>query len=341
MGVRQHNDHLSVNSIVMPVLLSLLIIGAVVYYFYKDRKKPSENPAQTVNSTNTESPEKTVTPQIQQNPNHPKHTKKSVNQETQKRQQMFNQVIWDDGVRKLFFADNTPKLIYKGTEYHFSGHGYEPMTIILDKGGEVAYIHNSFLVDEECKEFVKNPKYLCCTITGHKHNAKHFCMLLTTAIDYGYDWQINDLESKMFSLERFAQREVFYNADGIEFGIYGHEIEDDSAEPDDEPKTHFEYDIIYIIVDGKKYRLEDANMDHIGQLGIFEMGKRKPKIRINGTKGSVIAAYTDEWRSGETFTPFGRPCDTKTFCEMMAYAIREGKQEYSFEKLENAIKTIQ
>lgn len=305
----------------MPFLLSfLVIIAAVVYCQYKKPKDESPKPeASASKATSSLAPPTDKAPA-------PKPD---------------NQVIWDDGVRKLFFADNTPKLIYKGTEYHFSGHGYEPMTIILDKGGEVAYIHNSFLVDEECKEFVKNPKYLCCTITGHKHNAKHFCMLLTTAIDYGYDWQINDLESKMFSLERFAQREVFYNADGIEFGIYGHEIEDDSAEPDDEPKTHFEYDIIYIIVDGKKYRLEDANMDHIGQLGIFEMGKRKPKIRINGTKGSVIAAYTDEWRSGETFTPFGRPCDTKTFCEMMAYAIREGKQEYSFEKLENAIKTIQ
>ena len=236
-------------------------------------------------------------------------------------------VIWEDDLRKLFFAGDTPKLMYKGKEYDFGGHGYEPMTLILDQDGVVAYIHNSFLVDEECKEFVKNPKYLCSAITGHKPNAKHFCMLLTTAIDYGYDWQINDLEHKMFSLERFAQREVFYNADGIEFGIYGQEIQDDidPAELDDEPKTHFEDDIMYIIVDGKEYHLEDANMDRLGQLGIFEMG-------------TVIAAYTDEWRSGETFTPFGRPCDTKTFCEMMAYAIREGKPEYSFEKLENAIK---
>lgn len=337
--MRQHNDHLSVNSIVMPVLLSLLIIGAVVYYFYKDRKKPSENPAQTVNSTNTESPEKTVTPQIQQNPNHPKHTKKSVNQETPKRQQMFNQVIWDDGVRKLFFAGNTPKLIYKGTEYHFSGHGYEPMTIILDKDGEVAYIHNSFLVDDECKEFAKNPKYLCGTITGHKHNAKHFCMLLTTAIDYGYDWQINDLESKMFSLERFAQRVIFYKTDDIEFGIYGYEIDDeyDTEEEDDEPKTHFEYDVMYIIVDGKEYRLEDANMKRVGQLGIFEKDRHKPKIRINGTKGSVIAAYTDDWRSGETFTPFGFPCNTKLFCEMIAYAIRSGKNDFQMEQLKKIV----
>lgn len=248
---------------------------------------------------------------------------------------VWNKVIWEDNERKLFFDGNTPKLIYNSKEYTFSGHGYEPMAIILGKDGEVAYIHNSFLVDEECKQFVKDPQYLCHTITRHYHNAKHFCMLLTTAIDYGFDWQIDDLEHKMFSLERFAQREIFYNADGIEFGIYGDEICDEIApcELDHGPKTHFEYDIMYIVVDGKEYHLEDANLDSLGQLGIFEKGKRKPKIRINGTKGSVIAAYTDEWRRGETFTPFGFPCNTKRFCEMMAYAIREGKNEYSFEKL--------
>lgn len=252
-----------------------------------------------------------------------------------KNNSVWNKVIWEDNERKLFFDGNTPKLIYNNEEYTFSGHGYEPMTIILGKDGVVAYIHNSFLVDEECKRFVKDPKYLCHTITGHYHNAKHFCMLLTTAIDYGFDWQIDNLEHEMFSLERFAQREIFYSADGIEFGIYGDEIDDeiDPDELDDEPKTHFEYDIMYIIVDGKEYHLEDANMDRLGQLGIFEKGKRKPKIRINGTNGSVIAAYTDEWRSGETFTPFGFPCNTKRFCEMMAYAIREGKNEYSFKKL--------
>ena len=252
-----------------------------------------------------------------------------------KNNSVWNKVIWEDNERKLFFDGNTPKLIYNNEEYTFSGHGYEPMTIILGKDGVVVYIHNSFLVDEECKRFVKDPKYLCHTITGHYHNAKHFCMLLTTAIDYGFDWQIDDLEHEMFSLERFAQREIFYSADGIEFGIYGDEIDDeiDTDELNDEPKTHFEYDIMYIIVDGKEYHLEDANMDRLGQLGIFEKGKRKPKIRINGTNGSVIAAYTDEWRSGETFTPFGFPCNTKRFCEMMAYAIREGKNEYSFKKL--------
>ncbi len=289
----------------MPFLLSLVIIGAVAYYFYKDRSKPKDESLKTEPSVRKEQ----------------------------------NKVVWEDSERKLFFAGNTPKLIYNGKEYYFDGHGYEPMTIILSKDGEAAYIHNSFLVEEECREFVKNPKYLCTTITGHKHNAKHFCMLLTTAIDYGYDWQINDLEFKMFSLERFAQREVFYNADGIEFGMYGYEIQDDidPDELDDEPKTHFEYDIMYIIVDGKEYRLEDANMKRVGQLGIFEKDRHKPKIRINGTKGSVIAAYTDDWRSGETFTPFGFPCNTKLFCEMMAYAIRSGKNDFQMEQLKKIV----
>lgn len=108
-----------------------------------------------------------------------------------------NQIIWEDDVRKLYLDVDTPKLIYKGVEYTFGGHGYEPMTIIFGKDGAVVYIHNSFLVDEECREFVKDPKYLCHTITGHNHNAKHFCMLLTTAIDHGIDWQIDDLEQKM------------------------------------------------------------------------------------------------------------------------------------------------
>ena len=258
----------------------------------------------------------------------------------EERQPTHNQVVWQDGVRKLWFDGDVLKLRYNGTDYTFSGHGYEPMAIILGHDGEAAYIHNSFIVEEECREFVKNPKYLCRTITGHHHNAKHFCMLLTTAIDYGYDWQINDLESKMFSLERFAQREMFYNADGIEFGIYGYEIQDDidhSELDDDEPKTHFEYDVMYIIVDGKEYHLHDADMKRHCQLGIFEKGCHKPKIRINGTNGSVIAAYTDEWRSGKDFTPFGFPCNTKMFCQMMAYAIRTGKLEYQMQKLANIV----
>lgn len=254
--------------------------------------------------------------------------------------EMNNQVIWEDGIRKLFFAGNTLKLTYHSEEYTFGGHGYEPMTTILSKGLKVACIHNSFLVEDECMEFVRDPKYLTHTITGHYHNAQHFCMLLTTAIDFGTDWQIDDLEAKMFDLVRFANREVFYDANGIEFGRYGDEPDDEISldELDDEEKEHFEYDIMYIIVDGKEYHLEDANMDKIGQLCIFEKGGRKPKIRINGTNGSVIAAYCDDWRSGKTFTPFGQPCDTKTFCEMMAYAIRSGMNNFNLSKLEKIIK---
>lgn len=55
-----------------------------------------------------------------------------------------NQIIWEDDVRKLFLDGDTPKLIYKGVEYTFGGHGYEPLAIIFGKDGEVAYIHNCF-----------------------------------------------------------------------------------------------------------------------------------------------------------------------------------------------------
>lgn len=238
----------------------------------------------------------------------------------------LDKVVWEDSERKLFFSGTTPKLIYKGKEYHFSGHGYEPMTSIWDRDGAVAYIHNSFLVEDECKEFVKNPQYMCCTITGNCHDAQHFCRLLTTAIDCGFEWQIDELENEMFTQILWENREIFYKTDDIEFGHYGDDMDDD--------REHFEYDVMYIIVDGKEYHLEDANMKKLGQLGIFEAGRRKPKIRIHGTNGSVIAAYSKDWRSGEVFTPFGRPCNTEMFCKMIAFAIRDGKFDYDMGKLE-------
>ena len=247
------------------------------------------------------------------------------------RLKILNKVVWEDSERKLFFAGTTPKLIYKGKEYHFSGNGYEPMATILDRNGAVAYIHNSFLVEEECAGFVNNPKYKCSTITGNSYNAKQFCMLLTTAVDWGFDWQIGELEDKMLTQFLWAKREIFYKTDDIEFGHYGDDMDDD--------REHFENDVMYIIVDGKKYHLEDANMDKLGQLGIFEEGRRKPKIRIHGTNGSVIAAYCKDWRSGKTFTPFGRPCNTKMFCNMVAYAIRDGKSDYDMVKLEKMYNT--
>ena len=217
-------------------------------------------------------------------------------------------VIYKNEDIVLSFENGKATLLHKGETYTFGCHPYEPMTIIWDRDGEVAYIHNSFLVEEECKEFLKNPKYLCCTITGDEYNAQQFCMLLTTAIDWGFDWQIGELEDKMASIIQFNNREIFYKTGDIEFGHYGDDMDDD--------REHFEYDVMYIIVDGKEYHLEDANMKKLGQLGIFEAGRRKPKIRIHGTNGSVIAAYCKDWRSGKMFTPFGRPCNTEMFCKM-------------------------
>ena len=126
---------------------------------------------------------------------------------------------------------------------------------------------------------MKNPKYLCCTITGDEYNAQQFCMLLTTAIDWGFDWQIGELEDKMASIIQFNNREIFYKTGDIEFGHYGDDMDDD--------REHYEYDVMYIIVDGKEYHLEDANMKKLGQLGIFETGRRKPKIHIHGIDGFI------------------------------------------------------
>ena len=246
-----------------------------------------------------------------------------------------DKVVWEDGERRLYFDGDVLKLRYKGEDYTFSSHGYEPMAIILKGGTAVAYIHNSFIVEDVCKAFIENPKYLCHTITGHNYNAKHFCMLLTIALDYGFEWDIDSLEMKL----RFQEREVWYSADGIEFGKYADEIDDsiDPAEFDDEDDTQCVYDIIYIVVDGKEYHLKDATMDKMNQLGIFEPGRRKPKIRINGTKGSVIAAYAADWRSGNTFTPFGFPCNTKQFCDMIAYVIRDGRNCYEMSTLRKTL----
>ena len=262
----------------------------------------------------------------------------------EERRQRHGKVVYEDGARKLFYDGDALKLRYNGKDYTFSGHGYEPMAIILGHDGETAYIHNSFLVEDECREFVKNPKYLCQTITGHKHDAKSFCMLLTTAIDDGYDWQIDELESRVDELTRFETREVWYQADGIEFGRYG-------EEEGGREEHHYEHEILYIIVDGHKYHLND-NVEEANALYLFIPGafsrrngrsglrlrgyKKSAVLRIHGTNGAVLAAYADDWKSGKTFTPFGHPCDTKTFCEMMAYALRSGKKDFNLRELEKA-----
>ena len=101
-------------------------------------------------------------------------------------------VIWNDNSRLLSFEPDGLSLRYKGQIYRFGGDGHEPMAVILKSGEAVAYIHNAFDVEYECQQFCKNPDYRCSTITGREHDAKYLCLLLTTAIDDGYDWQIDE-----------------------------------------------------------------------------------------------------------------------------------------------------
>lgn len=240
-------------------------------------------------------------------------------------------VIWEDSCRRLSFEPDGLSMTYNGKIYRFSGDGHEPMAIILRKGEAVAYIHNSFDVEYECKQFCQNPDYRCSTITGREHDAKHFCLLLTTAIDDGYDWQIDELESKVDELTRYETREIWYRESGIEFGRYG-------EEEGGREEHHYEHEILYMIVDGHKYHLCD-NVEEADALYFFipgYYGRKQAKLRIHGTRGAVLAAYADDWKSGKTFTPFGKPMNTEQFCAMIAYALRSGKKDYNLRELEKA-----
>lgn len=240
-------------------------------------------------------------------------------------------VIWNDNSRLLSFEPDGLSLRYKGKTYRFGCDGHEPMAIILKSGEAVAYIHNAFDVEYECTQFRKNPNYRCSTITGRRHDTKSFCLLLTTAIDDGYDWQIDELERRVDELTRFETREIWYKEDGVEFGRYG-------EEEGGREEHHYEHEILYIIVDGHKYHLCD-NVNEADALYFFipgYYGRKQAKLRIHGTRGAVLAAYADDWKSGKTFTPFGRPCDTKTFCAMIAYALRSGKKDFNLQELEKA-----
>ena len=242
-------------------------------------------------------------------------------------------VIYEDSARLLSFDQDGLSLRYNGTLYRFSVDGHEPMVIIRKLGEAVAYIHNSFDVEYECEQFRKDPDYRCRTITGTEHDAKSFCYLLTTALDEGYDWQIDELERKADELLRYESREVWYSDEGVEFGRYGEEA-------GGREEYHYEYEILYIIVDGKKYHLND-NVNEPDALYLFEpgrYGRKHASLRIHGTNGAVLAAYAEDWKSGQTFTPFGHPCDTKTFCTMMAYALRSGKKDFTLRELENNYK---
>ncbi len=306
------------------ILVIIILISSVLWY----REHKKEN----AQNTSSEHPQSSKNEQAKPKPAPNPEPKKPSN------------VIWEDSCRLLSFEPDGLSLLYNGKIYRFGCDGHEPMAIILKSGEAVAYIHNSFDIEYECEQFRKNPDYHCSTITGREHDAKHFCLLLTTAIDDGYDWQIDELESKVDELTRYETREVWYRTNDIEFGRYG-------EEEGGREEHHYEHEILYMIVDGHKYHLcdnvEEANALYFfipgafsrrnGRSGLRLRGYKKSAVlRIHGTNGAVLAAYADDWKSGKTFTPFGKPCDTKTFCEMMAYALRSGKKDFNLQELEKA-----
>lgn len=309
----------------MITILVIIILIASVLWYREHKKENAQN-------TSSEHPQSSKKEQAKLKPAPNPEPKKPSN------------VIWEDSCRLLSFEPDGLSLLYNGKIYRFGCDGHEPMAIILKSGEAVAYIHNSFDIEYECEQFRKNPDYRCSTITGRKHDAKHFCLLLTTAIDDGYNWQIDELESKVDELTRFETREVWYRTNDIEFGRYG-------EEEGGREEHHYEHEILYMIVDGHKYHLCD-NVEEADALYFFIPGafsrrngrsglrlrgyKKSAVLRIHGTNGAVLAAYADDWKSGKTFTPFGKPCDTKTFCEMMAYALRSGKKDFNLQELEKA-----
>lgn len=111
-----------------------------------------------------------------------------------------NLIIWQDAVSRLFIANGTPTLLYKGKTYTFACQPYEPMAIIVLDGKPVAYLHNAFDPDEECQMFIENRKHLVRTISGRHHDAERFCRLLCTAVEYGFDRNVDDAEDKMLEL---------------------------------------------------------------------------------------------------------------------------------------------
>lgn len=317
----------------MVTICLLIIIGALLYSYYEKKQKQKEEQRETRQTSNPSVPSTPSQPsQLGPTPE-PQPAPQPTPQPQPKRE---SNVIWEDSSNLLSFEPNGLTLNHNGKIYRFSGDGHEPMAIILHCGEAVAYIHNSFDIEYECQQFRRNPDYKCTTITGRNHDAKHFCLLLTTAIDHGYDWQIDELERTVDEYTRYETREVWYKEDGIEFGRYGN----DTGERE---QHHYEHEILYIIVDGHKYHLND-NVNEANALYLFwpgGYGRRQAVLRIHGTNGAVLAAYADDWKSGQSFTPFGRSCDTKTFCNMIAYALRSGKKDFNLRELEKAMENPQ
>ena len=109
-------------------------------------------------------------------------------------------IIWQDDIRKLFMTNGTLTLLYKGATYTFSCQPYEPMAIIELNGKPVAYLHNAFNPDCEGQLFIENHNHLVRTISGRHHDAERFCRLLCTAVEFGFDRNVDEAEDKMLEL---------------------------------------------------------------------------------------------------------------------------------------------
>lgn len=257
---------------------------------------------------------------------------------------MEEKVIYENGDTKLSYKNGAGELLHRGKSYTFGCHPYEPMAIILEEGRPVAYIHNAFDPDVECKNFVNDDKYLVHTITNHYHNAEHFCRLLALATGCGCDRQIDELEKEMFMQVRWENHEVFYKTDDIEFGRYGDEPEDDE-DPDEWDEMdapvfleHPEYEILYVIIDGVKYILYADWETTLSIKDANKSGKKAIVARIHQFDG-IPEAYPGKWRSGELFSLVGGGVkyNTEIFCKLLAYAVRTGKKDYNLREIEKAI----
>ena len=165
----------------MITLCLLIALAAIVYYYlHKDKETKVES-----RETKVESRESKV-----------ESEETKVESPSPKTLNRF--IIWRDDKRLLYIDGSEAMLEYKNSRYSFGCQPYEPMTIIRkeDKPGEIR-IHNSFDVNEECRLFKEQPKYFTRVISGHYYSAELFSRLLTAAIHYGGDVQIDDVEKMM------------------------------------------------------------------------------------------------------------------------------------------------
>ncbi len=180
----------------MITFLLILIVCAAGYLWYKESKKDQAESTET----------KPAEPEAK-----PAQPEAKPAQPEAKPAEPKKQIVWQDGERRLWLEGTEAILKYRGERYTFGCEPHEPMAIILKRGEAVVYIHNSFDVEYECQQFLKNPDYCCTTITGRNHDAKRFCLLLTTAIDGFYECQFNEVEQSLFASRlRLGRKEYRY-----------------------------------------------------------------------------------------------------------------------------------